>query len=115
MRYCPAPSLDAVRIRSIRTGLDASMVTPGNTPPEGSLTVPASVTCASAAVEKMMSPQTATRTRVKECMPHSFATVASAGLGILLYRKTPASEDEYPRADRRGHADARDAVCRRRT
>src|SRR5262249_45543301 len=46
MRYCPAASLVAVRVFSIRTGLDASTVAPGSTAPDESLTVPARATCA---------------------------------------------------------------------
>src|SRR5688572_22664638 len=48
MRYCPVPSVTAVRVRSMSAGLDASTVTPGNTAPEASLTVPASDACADA-------------------------------------------------------------------
>ena len=40
MRYCPEPSVTAERTFSIRTGLDASTVTPGSTPPDVSLTTP---------------------------------------------------------------------------
>src|SRR5215831_2647945 len=46
-RYCPVPSVSAVRVFSMSTGLDTSTVTPGRTPPDGSLTVPAMVACAS--------------------------------------------------------------------
>src|SRR5437870_9642644 len=49
MRYCPAPSVTAVRTFSIRTGLAASTLTPGSTPPDSSLTVPVRVPCANAA------------------------------------------------------------------
>ncbi len=41
MRYVPASSLTTVRTFSISTGLDASTVTPGSTPPDESLTTPA--------------------------------------------------------------------------
>jgi hypothetical protein len=41
MRYCPSPSLVVTRTFSIRTGLVASTVTPGSTPPVASLTTPA--------------------------------------------------------------------------
>src|SRR2546423_8715814 len=50
-RYCPVPSVTAVRTFSISAGLDASTVTPGSTPPDRSLTVPAIVACAYAVVE----------------------------------------------------------------
>ncbi len=43
MRYCPRPSLTAVRTRSMRAGLAASTVAPGSTAPEESRTVPANV------------------------------------------------------------------------
>jgi len=43
----------ADRVFSISTGLDASTVTPGNTAPDASLTVPASVTCAHAALGRI--------------------------------------------------------------
>ena len=48
MRYCPASSVMTVRTCSIKAGLAASTVTPGNTPPEASLTTPARALCASA-------------------------------------------------------------------
>ena len=48
MRYCPAPSVTAVRTFSMRAGLDASTVTPGSTAPDWSLTVPVRVPCANA-------------------------------------------------------------------
>src|SRR5262245_2605053 len=41
MRYCPDPSVTAVRVFSVRAGLEASTVTPGSTAPDASLTVPA--------------------------------------------------------------------------
>ena len=40
MRYCPVPSVTAVRIFSISAGLAASTVTPGSTAPDASLTTP---------------------------------------------------------------------------
>jgi hypothetical protein len=40
MVYLPAASLVAERAFSIRTGLEASTVTPGSTPPDESLTRP---------------------------------------------------------------------------
>src|SRR5204863_9513429 len=43
IRYCPVLSVTTVRAFSISAGLDASTVTPGSTPPDGSLTVPAIV------------------------------------------------------------------------
>jgi hypothetical protein len=50
MRYCPLLSDVAVRVFSIRTGLAASTLTPGSTAPDASLTVPARVTWAHAAL-----------------------------------------------------------------
>src|SRR6266850_3490387 len=44
--YWPLPSVTAERVFSISAGLDASTVTPGRTPPDVSLTTPASVVCA---------------------------------------------------------------------
>src|SRR4029079_19008105 len=41
MRYCPLPSVTALRTFSISAGLDASTVTPGRTAPDASLTTPA--------------------------------------------------------------------------
>src|SRR5688572_17605897 len=41
MRYWPESLVTVVRCFSMRAGLDASTVTPGNTPPEASLTTPA--------------------------------------------------------------------------
>ncbi len=53
MRYCPVASVVAVRIFSISTGLEASTVTPGSTAPDVSLTVPARVTWAHAALGRI--------------------------------------------------------------
>jgi len=50
MRYCPVASVVADLVFSISTGLEASTVTPGNTAPEASLTVPARATWAHAAL-----------------------------------------------------------------
>ena len=41
IRYTPWPSVLAVRTFSMSAGLVASTVTPGNTPPDESLTTPA--------------------------------------------------------------------------
>ncbi len=49
MRYCPVPSVSAVRTFSVSDGLVASTVTPGSTAPEESRTTPAMVACANAA------------------------------------------------------------------
>src|ERR1043166_3024719 len=46
MRYWPVASVATDRTFSIRTGLAASTVTPGSTPPETSLTTPAIAACA---------------------------------------------------------------------
>jgi hypothetical protein len=40
MRYCPDPSVTAVRVFSVNAGLEASTVTPGSTAPDASFTVP---------------------------------------------------------------------------
>src|SRR5205823_1870211 len=50
MRYWPVSSLTTDRTFSINTGLAASTVTPGNTPPDASLTTPVIAACAKAAV-----------------------------------------------------------------
>src|SRR4029453_6860675 len=50
MRYWPLPSVTTERTFSIKTGLEASTVTPGNTAPEGSLTTPVIDACACASV-----------------------------------------------------------------
>src|SRR5213593_2613383 len=52
MRYCPVPSVTAVRVFSMRTGLAASTVTPGITAPDASRTVPATDACAKAGAGK---------------------------------------------------------------
>src|SRR4029450_9796055 len=49
MRYWPVSSLTTERVRSIRTGLAASTVTPGRTAPEVSRTTPVIAACANAA------------------------------------------------------------------
>src|SRR5919201_22200 len=105
MRYCPAVSVVAVRIFSISTGLEALMVTPGSTAPEGSFTVPARVACANEAAGKIISPQTATSAHLTECIRTPLQRSPSAELGLLLYRKTAISEHEYPQSDRRARAD----------
>jgi hypothetical protein len=51
MRYCPSTLVVAERTRSMREGLWASTVTPGNTAPVVSLTVPP-ICCAVAGLEK---------------------------------------------------------------
>jgi hypothetical protein len=48
--YWPVASVVAVRLRSIKAGLDASTITPGSTPPLVSLTTPAIALCAHAGV-----------------------------------------------------------------
>src|SRR5215471_8294713 len=53
MWYCPVPSVTADRDFSINVGLAASTVTPGSTAPDASLTVPASATCAHAALGRI--------------------------------------------------------------
>src|SRR5215470_1144270 len=47
-RYCPVPSVTALRDFSISAELAASTVTPGSTAPDESFTTPASVACANA-------------------------------------------------------------------
>src|SRR6476660_1640967 len=49
IRYWPVASLTTDRTFSIRAGLAASTVTPGNTPPDASLTTPVIAACAYAA------------------------------------------------------------------
>ena len=48
MRYWPVASLTTDRTFSIRTGLAASTVAPGNTAPDASLTTPVMAPCADA-------------------------------------------------------------------
>src|SRR5262245_1534249 len=50
MLYWPLPSVVADRTFSIRAGLDASTVTPGNTAPDESRTVPVRDACANTQV-----------------------------------------------------------------
>src|SRR5262245_23950996 len=54
--YWPAASVMTDRVLSMRTSLDASTVTPGNTAPDASLTTPAMVLCARAAVGSTSNP-----------------------------------------------------------
>src|SRR6185295_16725571 len=49
MLNCPWPLVTTERVRSIRTSLDASTVTPGSTAPDASRTTPAMALCAWAA------------------------------------------------------------------
>jgi hypothetical protein len=66
MRYWPLPSVVVVRVFSMRAGLDASIVTPGSTPPDASRTVPASVACACASAGKR-SRAVSTQTAFENC------------------------------------------------
>src|SRR5919197_1296071 len=105
IRYCPAPSVVAVRSFSISTELEASMVTPGSTAPEGSLTVPARVACANAAAGKIISPQTVTSACLNERIRTPLQRSPAADPGLLLYRKRPTPRHEYPPSDRRARGD----------
>src|SRR5262245_6862532 len=112
MRYCPAASVVAVRTLSISAGLDAAMVTPGSTAPEGSLTVTARGTCDNAASGRIIGPQTVTITRMTERILTPLQRSPSADLGLLLYRKTADPRHEYPLSDRRARVDIRRASHR---
>src|SRR5438876_479026 len=46
IRYWPVPSVTAVRVFSMSTGLETSTVTPGSTAPDASRTMPVSDPCA---------------------------------------------------------------------
>ena len=56
MRYWPVSSLTTDRTFSIRTGLAASTVTPGSTPPDVSRTTPVMAACAYAAAGSSRKP-----------------------------------------------------------
>src|SRR5882762_8626152 len=73
MRYCPAPSVTAVRILSISSGLVASTLTPGSTAPDESFTDPAMTACASAMVGISAAHASNTRVRLPARIfpPHS--------------------------------------------
>src|SRR5688500_3323532 len=60
-RYWPVPSVTAVRTFSIRTGLEASTVTPGSTAPGASRTTPVSDDCARASAGTNTQPSTDNR------------------------------------------------------
>src|SRR5262245_61328238 len=66
MRNSPRSSVTALRTFSMRTGLDASTVTPGSTAPDASVTTPemlaALVFCPAAATGSEATRKTATRT-----------------------------------------------------
>src|SRR5215218_5185059 len=62
MEYRPVPSVTAARAFSIRTGLAASTITPGNTAPDASFTRPASDACAKAANGTLTTSASARRT-----------------------------------------------------
>src|SRR5713101_9955314 len=66
--YCPVESVIAERVFSIRTGLDASTLTPGSTPPDVSLTTPESVAWAKAEAGIITSHANATIARVEPRM-----------------------------------------------
>src|SRR5258708_5561854 len=67
MRYSPRSSVTALRTFSMRTGLDASTVTPGRTAPDASVTMPvmlaALVPCAPAGDDMEVRHATARRPR----------------------------------------------------
>src|SRR5687767_14861041 len=62
MRYCPVPSLMTVRLFSMRTGLDASTVTPGRTAADASRITPAIVAWACTTFGSSRVPASATAT-----------------------------------------------------
>src|SRR5260221_701241 len=86
--YCPAPSVVTDRVFSIRTSLATSTVTPGRTAPDASLTTPAIVLCARAAVD-----------------PARHASTTSTGTLFGIMQKPPSLSFDPPsdcaRAERR--------------
>src|SRR5688572_31855287 len=99
IRYCPAPSVTAVRVFSIRAGLLASTVTPGTTAPVVSLTAPAITlwaatgrhvrTSASAALAKVVMIRRVGQLRIHDLLPDTWTSP-----GALL-----SSADEKGRLD----------------
>src|SRR5688500_8234860 len=73
MRYCPEPSLMAVRTFSMRAGLEASTVTPGRTAPDGSLMTPLMVACAQATWGASQTTVMTTATRKAARISHQLA------------------------------------------
>src|SRR5438876_5886460 len=67
MRYWPVPSVTAVRVFSIRTGLAVSTVTPGRTAPDASFTTPVIDACAYADAGSM-----ASKTGTNSALLHGF-------------------------------------------
>src|SRR5437016_5108994 len=65
IRYWPVSSLTTERIRSMSTGLAASTVTPGSTPPDASRTTPVMAACAYAAAGKSTTTSRTKRHRLK--------------------------------------------------
>src|SRR5206468_12361034 len=81
----PVPSVTAVRVFSIKTGLLASIVTPGNTAPDESFTTPDRVDCWALTDAGRINSHDSTNTicRKDSILPPSFRRILT-----LLGRKT---------------------------
>src|SRR6266849_6270635 len=93
MRYSPRSSVTALRTFSMRTGLDASTVTPGSTAPDVSVTTPAMVAelvpCAGTGAELKIRNAVAQRPRhVMRHMEAPFRTKRSPKDGMNRGRRT---------------------------
>src|SRR4051812_35615907 len=98
MRYSPRSSVTALRTFSIRTGLDASTVTPGKTAPEVSVTTPERL----AALNPCAAALAGTTTmQQRNHAPRIRPTNALSLIFHLISAKKTADETERRRVDRR--------------
>src|SRR3954464_10676368 len=103
MRYSPRSSVTALRTFSMRTGLDASTVTPGKTAPEVQVTTPERLAalnpCAAALCGNRTMQQTNHAPRIRP------TNALSLIFHLIPAWKKPADETERRRMDRRESAE----------
>ena len=98
MRYWPPSSLTTERILSISTGLAASTVTPGSTPPEASLTTPVMAACAYAAAGKSRTASRTTNERLKTvriASPQPGGSTRSLALSVKSTKDSTDNRQRY--------------------
>ena len=86
-RYWPVPSVTTERTFSINAGLAASTVTPGNTAPDASRTVPVRVPWANAEVDSNMNAATQRK---------HFTALYMSGVLLELFHAIPSLEPTPP-------------------
>src|SRR5262245_3583880 len=99
MRYWPVPSVTTDRTFSISTGLVAATVTPGNTPPDASLTTPVIAACARAVDGKSNGTKTTRRGPEKRRITWTIAI-------LLNFQQSNDCRRVYSAESRRAERDA---------